>query len=440
MAKYVFLEWPAHGHVGPTLAVAQELVKRGQEVIYYLPEQFKEAVQATGAVLRSYETTLGSTLIRDAIAGRSTTVSRDSDRSHPLQMSYDSKLEDLLAMMAGTAFGLLGTKLPALMAVESSYVLPQVLDRIRTEQPDYIVYRSTCVWARIVVQVLNVPAITFRTTYVINEYISHISSVLMQQRDLSVSQQEMIKNKINVIAADLCKTYYIPSFDASNIFAHDGQRAIVFIPKAFQPAGDSLDERYIFVGPSILPRHEASNFPLDKLSNERPILYISLGTILNNQPEFFKMCFEAFGGQPWQVILSRGRKVDPTALGPAPDNFLVSPYVPQLEILPRTQVFVTHAGMNSTMESLYYGVPMVAIPQTDEEVITARRIAEMGLGIALEKEMVNVTMLREAVERVANEVTFRQRVRDMQQIIHEAGGYERAADAIMQFAKEHTKA
>src|SRR5260370_29925757 len=112
MSNYVFCEWPALGYLGPTLAVAQELVKRGQEVIYYLPEQFKEAVQATGAVLRSYETTLGSTLIRDAIAGRSTTVSRDSDRSHPLQMSYDSKLEDLLAMMAATAIVPFGTNLP----------------------------------------------------------------------------------------------------------------------------------------------------------------------------------------------------------------------------------------------------------------------------------------------------------------------------------------
>ena len=55
MARYIFLDLPAHGHVNPTLAVVQELVKRGQEVIYYLPEQFKTAIQATGATFRSYE-------------------------------------------------------------------------------------------------------------------------------------------------------------------------------------------------------------------------------------------------------------------------------------------------------------------------------------------------------------------------------------------------
>jgi UDP:flavonoid glycosyltransferase YjiC (YdhE family) len=91
------------------------------------------------------------------------------------------------------------------------------------------------------------------------------------------------------------------------------------------------------------------------------------------------------------------------------------------------------------MEGLYYGVPMVAIPQMLEQALTARRITEMGLGLMLEKEAVNVTTLREAVERVANESTFRERVQDMQQITHEAGGYLRAADASIQFAEEHAK-
>jgi MGT family glycosyltransferase len=138
-------------------------------------------------------------------------------------------------------------------------------------------------------------------------------------------------------------------------------------------------------------------------------------------------------------VLSRGRQVDPAALGPVPDNFLVSAYVPQLDILSRARVFVTHAGMNSTMESLYYGVPMVAVPQTQEQVVTARRIAEMGLGIALEKEAVNVAMLRDAIELVANDPAFLQRVEHMQRLTRDAGGYQRATNAIMQFTQEHVK-
>jgi MGT family glycosyltransferase len=400
MTKYVFLGMPAYGHVNPSLPVVQELVKRGQNVIYYLPEHFKSAVQATGAVFRSYE----------------------------------SRMKDMLPMV--TSSDLLRGRLAAMMIDESRHVLPQVLDRIRAEKPDCIVYESMCAWGRIAVEVLNVPAMTLRPTYAMNE---RVFFMMAQQRSQNFAYMREMMGKIDAGLAELCEIYHVPPLDMRSVFASVGQFCIVFIPKEFQPFGDTFDECYLFVGPSILPRHAESDFPLDKLSNEHPILYISLGTVFNNQPEFFKMCFEAFGGQSWQVVLSRGRHVDPAALGPVPDNFLVAPYVPQLEILPRTQVFVTHSGMNSTMESLYYGVPMVAIPQMVEQAMTAQRIAEMGLGVMLEKEAVNATMLCEAVERVANEASFRERAQSMQRVTREAGGYLRAADAIMQFAEEHAK-
>jgi MGT family glycosyltransferase len=400
MTKYVFLGIPAYGHVNPTLPVVQELVKRGQDVIYYLPEQFKSAVQATGAVFRSYE----------------------------------SKMKDILPMAPSS--DMFRGRLPALMIDESRHVLPQVLDRIRAEEPDCIVYESMCVWGRIAVEVLNVPAMTLRPTYAMNE---RVFSMMAQQRSQHFASMREVIGQIDVGLAELCEIYHVPPLDMRSALAHVGQFCIVFIPKEFQPFGDTFDESYLFVGPSILPRHEENDFPLDKLSNEHPILYISLGTVFNNQPEFFKMCFEAFGGQPWQVVLSRGKHVDPAAFGPVPDNFLVAPYVPQLEILPRTQVFVTHGGMNSIMESLYYGVPMVAIPQMIEQATNAQRMAEMGLGVMLEKEAVNATALREAVERVVNEASFRERAQSMQRITRESGGYLRAADAIMQFAEEHAK-
>jgi MGT family glycosyltransferase len=400
MTRYVFLNMPAYGHVNPTLAVVQELVKRGQEVIYYLPEQFKDAIQATGAVFRSYE----------------------------------SKLKGLSSI--ASASDTIADRLPILMVDESYHVLPQVLDRIRAEEPDYIVYDHMCVWARIVIQALNIPAITFRPTYVLNE---HMFAMMAQQRNQNVPNMRDVLAKISAGLAKLCEAYHIPPFDPQSIFMYAEQLTIVFLPKMFQPDGNTFDERYVFVGPSILPRHENTNFLLEKLSN-KPILYISLGTVFNNQPDFFKLCFEAFAGQPWQVVLSIGKSIDPTVLGPIPDNFLVSSYVPQLEILPRAQVFITHGGMNSSMESLYYGVPMVVIPQMVEQAMTARRVVELELGLSLEKEALNATTLRETVERVANESIFHERVQSMQQVIHEAGGYQRAVDAIMRFAEEQAHA
>jgi MGT family glycosyltransferase len=425
MSKYLFLDLPLYGHVNPTLAVVQELVKRGHHVSYYLPERFRSAIQATGANFCSYQSMINPRWVFDA-----------------------SGLPQML---------------PGSLVKESLHVLPQVLERIRAEQPDCLVYDHACIWGHIVVQILNVPAIAWYPFYVMNRPRWPMQGpILTSSQPDETKRQEAGLAEINLRSIvqvpsrqshldvpdgisdqktdweKLCEAYQVPPTGLHGEVA--AQLYIVFLPKEWQPNGHLFDEHYLFVGPSILARHEESNFPFDQLSDKVPILYISLGTLFNNWPNFFKMCFEAFGEQSWQVVLSKSEQVDLTALGPVPDNFLVAPHVPQLEILSRTHVFVTHAGMNSTMESLYYGVPMVAIPQNFEQAMTAHRIAHMGLGMMLEKEAMNATTLCEAVERVANNTSFRQRAQIMQRIIRrEPSGYQRATDAIIQFAQEQVK-
>lgn len=230
-----------------------------------------------------------------------------------------------------------------------------------------------------------------------------------------------------------------PLADIFSVFSRAEQLNIIFIPKEFQPAAETFDDRYLLVGPSILPRHEAPDFPFDQLGSDRPLLYISLGSIFTNQPEFYKQCFAAFADQPWQVVLSIGKHIDLTTLGPVPENFLLSPYVPQLDILPRTRLFVTHAGTNSVMESMYFGVPMVLIPQQPEQQMHAQRVVDLGLGVMLDKGSVTTSTLREAVERVAHDEAYRERAQRMQQSVRAAGGYQRAVDTIMQFTEEHMR-
>jgi MGT family glycosyltransferase len=170
------------------------------------------------------------------------------------------------------------------------------------------------------------------------------------------------------------------------------------------------------------------------------VFYISLGTVFNNRPDFFQLCFQTFGEQPWQVVLSHGKQIDTADLGLVPANFLLSPYVPQLEMLERASLFVTHGGMNSTMESLYYGVPMIVLPQMMEQEMTARRIEELGLGVVLNQENLTAEQLREAIASIQHNPTITQRVQDMQQTVRAAGGYQRAADAILDFANSLTSA
>ncbi|PXY51682.1 glycosyl transferase, partial [Virgibacillus profundi] len=112
---------------------------------------------------------------------------------------------------------------------------------------------------------------------------------------------------------------------------------------------------------------------------------------------FYRLAAEAFGGLDWQVVMSIGRFFDPAELGVLPSNVEVHEWVPQRAVLEHASAFVTHAGMGSTMEGLYYGVPLIAVPQAVDQPLNAARIADLGLGVHLPKEEVSVPALREAL-------------------------------------------
>lgn len=388
---------PAHGHVNSTLPIVQELVRRGEQVVYYLTEEFRSVVEATGATFRPYQSLMGQMQPHAQAVGR--------ERMGPGEM-------------------------PLMMVKESRQVLTQVLETLRADQPDVIVYDIMCLWGRIAVQVLQVPAILVHPSYVANEHFSLFQEYTAEPLLLSPELTERTRASI----ADLCATYNTPPFDMRQFFTHAETLNIVFMARDFQPAGETFDERFVFVGPSLQLRQEVTSFPFERLG-EQPVLYISLGTLFNHRPDFYQLCFQAFGGQPWQVVLSHGKQVDVAALGAVPANFLLSSYVPQLEILQKASVFLTHGGMNSIMESLYYGVPMVVIPQMLEQEVSARRVATFGLGVHLDEEHLTVAQLRKTVAHVQHDSTTLQRVQRMQKIVQTAGGYQQATDAILHFAR-----
>jgi MGT family glycosyltransferase len=396
MAKYSFLNVPAWGHVNPTLPVVQELVRRGHEVSYYLTEDFRETIEATGAVFQPYESKIKE-LARGGIGGRN-----------------------------------IGMGPRVFILEDRKFVPPQVIDRIRAEKPDAILYDFMCGSAKVIRDELHVPAIGLRATYASNEHFNLFKHIRAGMQNAPGGQEFL--ERFKALQAGSSEN---PMEEIAREFTDVEPLNIIFMSRAFQPMVETFDERFLFVGPSIQTRHQATNFPFDKLNTELPLLYISMGSVMTNQPEFYKHCFEAFGGQPWQVVLTVGKSTDTTQLGAVPDNFLLSPYVPQLEILPRARVFVTHAGTNSVMESMYYGVPMVLIPQQPEQHMHARRTVELGLGVQLDKGAVTAASLREAVERVVNDPQYHTRAQAMQQRMHEDGGYQRATDAIIEFTQKY---
>jgi MGT family glycosyltransferase len=406
MSRILVFNVPAHGHVNPTLPVVRELVVRGEQVVYYLTDEFEPQIRRTGAGFRRVDRTqLGSGPSPGMNFGG------QADRSQMLQR--------------------ITTFFPRMMA-DGLRQVPRLLDRAHAEEADCVVYDPFCPWGRALAELLGLPAVALIPSYAMTErspLLRRMSSAF--DGELSPAAVEAM-NDFRDVSRQLHGRYGLTLLRLTDLFARPEALNIVTLPRQFQPDADTLDERYVFVGPSLAPRGDASGFPLDHLADGQT-LYVSLGTVFNANPEFFAACFEAFADGDWQVVLSIGTRTDPSTIGRIPDNFLVRSHVPQLEVLEHTDVFVTHGGMNSTMEAIYYGVPMVVVPQQPEQAMTAARIAELGLGVALEPEQVTAGALRDAVATVSGDDGYRSRIAHMRQAARDAGGYIRAADVIQQF-------
>ena len=99
------------------------------------------------------------------------------------------------------------------------------------------------------------------------------------------------------------------------------------------------------------------------------MLLISLGSASTTSVAFYRECITAFEDLDWHVVMAIGRYVDPNELDPLPGNIEVHRFVPQLSVLSQAKAFITHAGMGGTVEGIYHGVPMVAVPEVRDQYV-----------------------------------------------------------------------
>src|SRR5690625_3146197 len=130
-------------------------------------------------------------------------------------------------------------------------------------------------------------------------------------------------------------------------------------------------------------------------SDDRPLVYVSLGTSYTDRPDIYRTCIDALSDD-YRVVLATG-KVGPETLEPLPSGVTAARTQPQLDVLEHASVFVTHAGMGSAAESLWFGVPTVALPQAVDQFANAATLEEIGAGVQPE-EPLTVVNLRAAVD------------------------------------------
>ena len=203
-------------------------------------------------------------------------------------------------------------------------------------------------------------------------------------------------------------------------------------PAEFEFPRTALPQWFHFTGPYSGSRgREPVSFPFEKLTGQ-PLIYASMGTIQNRLMKIFHDIAEACVGLDAQLVISLGGGTSPEFLPELPGSPLVVGYAPQLELLKKATLTITHAGMNTVLESLSNGVPMVAIPVAKDQPGVAARIAWTGVGEVVPLARLNVPRLRTAIQRVLTQDSYKQNAFRLQEAICRAGGVNRAADIIEQ--------
>jgi len=203
-------------------------------------------------------------------------------------------------------------------------------------------------------------------------------------------------------------------------------------PREFEFPRRELPSCFHFTGSFNNPAsRESIAFPYEQLTGQ-PLIYASLGTLQNQLLWIFEMIASACAGMDVQLVIALGGGTNPDALTELPGNPLVVGYAPQLELLQRASLTITHAGLNTTLESLSNGVPMVAIPITNDQPGVAARIAWTGTGEVIPLKKVTVEKLQTAIAQVLTDDAYRQNALKLQTAIQQAGGASKAADIIEQ--------
>lgn len=202
------------------------------------------------------------------------------------------------------------------------------------------------------------------------------------------------------------------------------------MPRALEfEAAQRLDILH-YTGPWVnASQRPAVAFPWNQLDG-RPLLYASLGTLQNGMEPVFRTIAEACAGLPVQLVLALGGGLEPKRLGKLAGDPLVVRFAPQLELIKQAQVVITHAGINTALEALHEGVPMVMIPLGNDQPGVAARVAARGAGVVAPRKKLNAERLRRAVQLVLEEPSYRERAQEQGKKLRAIDGPAMAAEII----------
>lgn len=366
MKRIAFFCIPAHGHTNPMLPVAAELVSRGNTVRFYSFNEFKSKIENSGAEFISCDAYLPKLTKKEETELKNVSITEMTIQGIRTTLAMDMFLHN----------------------------------EFQSFKPDVVYTDSICFWGKLNAWKHNVPMVVSTSTFAFNQ----MSSQYMKNSPKELADMIFGLPKISKELRKLKPYGYNVRNALSLVQSDNNTDSIVYTSRKFQPYAESFSNHYAFVGPSVFSKKEP-----DK-EKTRALIYISLGTVINDRPDFYSRCIEALKSLDADIIISCGNVMDRKALGVLPDNIQVYPYVDQPDILSKADVFITHCGMNSVSESLYMATPLVLYPQTSEQRAVARRTEEIGAGLMLTDD--SAKGIRLAVQEILKNNDYRVAAKD----------------------------
>ena len=289
MKRVAFFCIPAHGHTNPMLPVAAKLVSRGNTVRFYSFNEFKSKIEATGAEF----------------------------------ISCDSYLPKLTKMEEAELKNVSVTEM-TIQGIRTTLAMDMFLhNEFMSFKPDVVYTDSICFWGKLNALKHGVPMVVSTSTFAFNQMSAqYMKNSLKELADMIFGLPKISKELKKLKPYG----YYVRSA-LSLVQSDNNTDSVVYTSRRFQPYAQSFSKHYAFIGPSVFSKNEP-----DK-EKKRPLIYISLGTIINNRPDFYSRCMEALKDQNADIIISCGNTMDREVLGVLPDNVQVYPYPGKITLL-----------------------------------------------------------------------------------------------------------
>jgi len=412
MARFGLISPPVPGHINPFLALARELQARGHEAVMFHMPDLEAKVRGEGVGFRA----IGAS-------------------DHPLGSLAES-LEQL-----GRLKGLAALRFTVRAIQKTTEMICRDAPAAIKEQGiDMLLVDQTEPAGGTVAEHLGIPFVTMCNALAINREPqvppafspwAYSEGVLARIRNrIGYAASDLLTKPVEGTLRQFREQWRLPRYSrVEQYFSPLAQ--ISQIPPEFDFPRRRLPAAFHYAGPFRHPARVETAFPWERL-NGRPLVYASLGTLQGANEAIFRCFGEACRDLDVQLVISHGNRLTHDEAGRLAEFALVVNYAPQLALLERARLTITHAGLNTVLDSLSCGVPMAAIPLTFEQPGIAERIRWTGTGKVVPLRGLTAARLRVTLKELLADDRYHERAATLAQAIRRSGGVERAASIIEQ--------